>query len=250
MAGHSKWANIQHRKGRQDAIRGRAFTKIAKELTVAARMGGGDPNFNPRLRLALDKAKGSNMPKDNIERAIKKGTGELEGVEYMEIRYEGYGPEGVAVIVDVLTDNKNRSAASVRSIFSKNGGNLGETGAVGWMFDRKGVMNFSKENISEEKLMEIALEAGAEDIKDEGDTLVVYTDPSEFENVRKILEEENKLKIESSEITFVPQNTVKITDEEKAAAIIKLYEKLEEDDDVQDVYANFEIDDDIMEKLM
>lgn len=249
LAGHSKWANIQHRKGRQDAARGRMFTKIGKELTVAAKMGGGDINFNPRLRMAYDKAKNANMPKDNIERAIKKGTGELDGVDYVEIRYEGYGPEGVAVIVDVLTDNKNRSAASVRSIFSKNGGNLGETGAVGWMFNRKGVINVMKTVIDEEKLMEIALDNGAEDIKDEGENFVVHTEPTEYENVKKALEDA-KIEIDFSEVTFVPENTVQITNEDTAKQVLKLYEKLEEDDDVQNVYANFEIDDDLMEKLI
>jgi len=249
LAGHSKWANIQHRKGRQDARRGKVFTKLAKEITVAAKMGGKDLNFNPRLRLALDKAKASNMPKDNIERAIKKGTGELEGVEYTEIRYEGYGPEGVAVIVDVLTDNKNRSAASVRSIFSKNGGNLGETGVVGWMFDRKGVIEFATDSTSEEQLMEVTLEAGADDIVESEEGFIVYTDPTTFEDVKNAIDKKG-IKYESAEITMVPQNTVKIDDEEKAGSVLKLYEKLEDDDDVQDVYANFEIPDEIMENIM
>ncbi len=248
MAGHSKWANIQHRKGRQDDIRGRVFTKIAKELTVAARQGGGDINFNPRLRLCVEKAKAENMPKDNIERAIKKGTGELEGVDYIEIRYEGYGPEGVAVIVDAVTDNKNRTASNIRSTFSKNGGNLGETGGVGWMFDKKGVIVFESEVISEDELMDIALEAGAEDIKNEGEILSVYMDSSEFENVKKVFDDK-KIKYSSAEITMVPQNTIKITDEEVAKKLLKLYEKLEEDDDVQEVYANFDIADEIMDRL-
>ncbi|TDT67847.1 YebC/PmpR family DNA-binding regulatory protein [Hypnocyclicus thermotrophus] len=247
MAGHSKWANIQHRKGRQDKARAKLFTKLAKELTIAARDGGGDPNFNPRLRLALDKAKAGNMPKDNIERAIKKGTGEIEGVEYFEIRYEGYGPSGVAFIVDVVTDNKNRTASTVRSNFSKNNGNLGESGSVSWMFHRKGVLTFS--NVDEEKIMELALESGAEDIIENGDNFLVYTAPEDFENIKKALED-NELVAESAEITFVPENEIDITDEETAKQVLKLYEALEDNEDVQEVYANFNIPDELMEKLM
>ncbi|MBZ4684107.1 MAG: hypothetical protein PWP46_1544 [Fusobacteriaceae bacterium] len=247
MAGHSKWANIQHRKGRQDKARAKLFTKLAKELTIAARDGGGDPNFNPRLRLALDKAKSANMPKDNIERAIKKGTGEIEGAEYFEIRYEGYGPSGVAFIVDVVTDNKNRTASTVRSNFSKNNGNLGESGSVSWMFHRKGVLTFS--NVDEEKLMELALESGAEDIIEDGDSFLVYTTPEDFEEVKKALEE-NELVADSAEVTFVPENEIEITDEETAKQVLKLYEALEENEDVQEVYANFNIPDELMEKLM
>jgi YebC/PmpR family DNA-binding regulatory protein len=247
VAGHSKWANIQHRKGRQDKARAKLFTKLAKELTIAARDGGGDPNFNPRLRLALDKAKSANMPKDNIERAIKKGTGEIEGAEYFEIRYEGYGPSGVAFIVDVVTDNKNRTASTVRSNFSKNNGNLGESGSVSWMFHRKGVLTFS--NVDEEKLMELALESGAEDIIEDGDSFLVYTTPEDFEEVKKALEE-NELVADSAEITFVPENEIEITDEETAKQVLKLYEALEENEDVQEVYANFNIPDELMEKLM
>jgi YebC/PmpR family DNA-binding regulatory protein len=247
VAGHSKWANIQHRKGRQDKARAKLFTKLAKELTIAARDGGGDPNFNPRLRLALDKAKSANMPKDNIERAIKKGTGEIEGAEYFEIRYEGYGPSGVAFIVDVVTDNKNRTASTVRSNFSKNNGNLGESGSVSWMFHRKGVLTFS--NVDEEKLMELALESGAEDIIEDGDSFLVYTTPEDFEEVKKALEE-NELVADSAEVTFVPENEIEITDEETAKQVLKLYEALEENEDVQEVYANFNIPDELMEKLM
>ena len=171
MAGHSKWANIKHRKGRQDAQRGKLFTRIGKELTIASKLGGSDISFNPRLRLAVEKAKAANMPKDNMERAIKKGTGELEGVDYQEIRYEGYGPGGVAFLVDVVTDNKNRSASTVRMNFSRNDGNLGETGSVSFLFDRKGVFEFKKESVSEDVLMDIALESGAEDVVEKGDSL-------------------------------------------------------------------------------
>lgn len=249
MAGHSKWANIQHRKGRQDKARAKQFTKFGKELTIAAREGGGDPNFNPRLRLAIDKAKAGNMPKDNIERAVKKGTGELEGVEYLEIRYEGYGPAGVAFIVDVVTENKNRSASSVRANFSRNGGNLGESGAVSWMFHKKGVIEFLAENADEETLMEIALEAGAEDIKEADGNFTVYTELETYNEVKEALDS-SSLKYESAEITMVPENTIEITDEETATAILKLFETLEDNEDVQEVYANFDISDELMEKAM
>lgn len=248
MSGHSKWANIQHRKGRQDAKRGKVFTKIAKELTVAAKAGGKDLNFNPRLRLAIEKAKSENMPKDNIDRAIKKGTGELEGVEYVEIRYEGYGPEGVAFVVEALTDNKNRTASSVRSTFSKNGGNLGETGSVGWMFDKRGLISFAKGATTEEELMDIALEAGAEDIKEEDGAFSVITDIADFMAVKIVLDE-NGFKYEQAEITMIPQNTVSVTDEDKVNQLMKLFETLDDDDDVQDVYANFDISEELLEKI-
>lgn len=249
MAGHSKWANIQHRKGRQDKARAKQFTKFGKELTIAARESGGDPNFNPRLRLAIDKAKAGNMPKDNIERAIKKGTGELEGVDYVEIRYEGYGAAGVAFIVDVVTENKNRSASTVRANFSRNGGNLGESGAVGWMFHKKGVIEFLAENVDEETLMDIALEAGAEDIKETEGNFTVYTELETFNEVIEALDA-NELKYESAEITMVPENTIEITDEETAKTVLDLFEALEDNEDVQEVYANFDISDELMEKAM
>ncbi len=249
VAGHSKWANIKHRKGRQDKLRAKLFTKLGKELTIAAREGGGDPGFNPRLRLALDKAKAGNMPKDNIERAIKKGTGELEGVEYVEIRYEGYGPSGVAFIVDVVTDNKNRSASSVRSTFSKRGGNLGADGAVAWMFNRKGLISMQAEGIDEEELMMAALEAGAEDVKQEGEGFEVLTEPSDFQVVVDALTEAG-YKYEEAEVTFIPENKVEVTDADTAKKIMGLFEALEDLEDVQDVYANFDISDELMEQIM
>ena len=249
MAGHSKWANIKHRKGRQDVIRGKAFTRLGKELTIAAKEAGGDPDFNPRLRLAIDKAKAANMPKDNMERAVKKGTGELEGVEYLEIRYEGYGPAGVAFIVDVVTDNKNRSASSVRSNFAKNGGSLGSDGAVSWMFHRKGSIEFEEGKVTEEQLMDSALEAGAEDIKENEGVFTVITEFEDFDTVKKAIDDAS-LEYVNAEVTFIPENMVEITDEDTAKQIMKLYDALEENEDVQNVYANFDIDDDLMEKIM
>jgi DNA-binding regulatory protein, YebC/PmpR family len=248
VAGHSKWANIQHRKGRQDKQRGKAFTRLGKELMIAARIGGGNVDFNPRLRLAIDKAKAANMPKDTIERAIKKGTGELEGVDYIEIRYEGYGPGGIAFLVDVVTDNKNRSASTVRMNFSRNDGNLGETGSVAFMFDRKGIFEFEKGKVDEEKLMEIALEAGAEDVADKENSLVVITDPNDFETVKETLEKEG-LKTEEAEITMYPQNEIDITDTETATKILKLYDDLEDNEDVQEIYANFNISDEVLSRI-
>ena len=248
VAGHSKWANIQYRKGRQDKQRGKAFTRLGKELMIAARIGGGNVDFNPRLRLAIDKAKAANMPKDTIERAIKKGTGELEGVDYIEIRYEGYGPAGIAFLVDVVTDNKNRSASTVRMNFSRNDGNLGETGSVAFMFDRKGIFEFEKGKVDEEKLMEIALEAGAEDVADKENSLVVITDPNDFETVKETLEKEG-LKTEEAEITMYPQNEIDITDTETATKILKLYDDLEDNEDVQEIYANFNISDEVLSRI-
>ena len=248
MAGHSKWANIQHRKGRQDKQRGKAFTRLGKELMIAARIGGGNVDFNPRLRLAIDKAKAANMPKDTIERAIKKGTGELVGVDYIEIRYEGYGPGGIAFLVDVVTDNKNRSASTVRMNFSRNDGNLGETGSVAFMFDRKGIFEFEKGKVDEEKLMEIALEAGAEDVADKENSLVVITDPNDFETVKETLEKEG-LKTEEAEITMYPQNEIDIIDTETATKILKLYDDLEDNEDVQEIYANFNISDEVLSRI-
>mgnify|MGYP000479340389 CR=1 FL=1 len=247
MAGHSKWANIQHRKGRQDKIRGKIFTRIGKELTIAAREGG-NPEFNPKLRLAIDKAKASNMSKDVMERAIKKGTGELEGVEYVEITYEGYGPAGVAFVVEVVTDNKNRSASSVRSNFARNDGNLGADGAVSWMFHKKGQIVINKGTLDTDDFMMQALEAGAEDIAEENGKFIITTEFSEFMGVKENLEKEGFL-IESAELTMIPENNVEITDEEMATKVLKLYEALEENEDVQNIYANFEISDEIMEKI-
>ncbi len=247
MAGHSKWANIQHRKGRQDKIRGKLFTRIGKEITIAAR-DGGNPDFNPRLRMAIDKAKAANMSKDVLERAIKKGTGELEGVEYVEITYEGYGPSGVAFVVEVVTDNKNRSASSVRSNFARNDGNLGADGAVSWMFHKKGLIIVDKGNIDSDDFMMQALDCGAEDIKEEDGKFIVITEFTDFMNVKASLEGQGVV-VESAEPTMIPENNVEITDEEAAKKVLKLYEALEDNEDVQNIYANFEISDELMEKI-
>ena len=248
MAGHSKWANIKHKKAAQDAKRGKIFTKLIKEIIVAAKMGGGDPENNPRLRAAIALAKEHNMPKDNIERAIKKGTGEIESENYEEVIYEGYGPGGVALLVEVLTDNKNRTASAIRHIFTKHGGNLGEAGCVSWIFERKGIIQIEKEGVDFEKLFDDALGAGAEDI-DESDEKVyeIITPPSDFESVRKTLEEAG-YKIFHAKLTMIPKNTVKV-DEENANKLITLMNKLEDNDDVQNVYSNFEMDDALLEKL-
>lgn len=248
MAGHSKWANIKRRKGAVDAKRGKIFTRLIKEITVAARLGGGDQTGNPRLRSAILAAKTENMPKDNIDRAIKKGTGELEGAIYDEITYEGYGPGGVAVLVDCMTDNRNRSVAEVRYFFSKAGGNLGESGCVSWMFDKKGSMLVDRKSIDEEKLMELALDAGAEDVLDEEEEFQIMTAPEDFLAVKEALEASGVVFTEA-EISMIPQNTVKITDEAIARQLLKLLENLEDFDDVQNVHANFDIPDELMESI-
>jgi YebC/PmpR family DNA-binding regulatory protein len=240
MAGHSKWANIQHRKGRQDEKRGAAFSKLAKEITVAAKMGGGDPGFNPRLRLAVDKAKGVNMPKDKIDNAIKKGTGELEGVSYEEIRYEGYGIGGSAVMVDCLTDNKTRTVADVRHAFSKYGGNMGTDGCVAFQFKHCGQLLFAP-GTSEDALMEAALEAGAEDVvtNDDG-SIEVITGPWEFTTIKEALEKVG-FTAEFGEVTMKPENVIELAGDE-AARMQKLLDALEGLDDVQEVYTSAEID--------
>ncbi len=248
MSGHSKWSTIKRRKGAVDAKRGKIFTKLIKEITVAARLGGGDPEANPRLRSAIAAAKAVNMPKDNIERGIKKGTGELEGAVYEEITYEGYGPGGVAVLVDCMSDNKNRTVADIRHSFSKSGGNLGESGCVSWMFDKKGVLLIDKQTISEEKLMDLALEAGAEDVLEEENEYQVVTDPENFNTVRESLESKEITFLEA-DISMVPQNTVDVSDVKLAARLLKLMENLEDHDDVQNVYANFDISEEIMEEV-
>ncbi|HBF12217.1 MAG TPA: YebC/PmpR family DNA-binding transcriptional regulator [Deltaproteobacteria bacterium] len=247
MSGHSKWATIKRKKGATDAKRGQLFTKLIKEITVAARMGGDDPNGNPRLRTAIAGARSQSMPNDNIERAIKKGTGELEGVNYEEIMYEGYGPAGVALIIESLTDNKNRTVSEIRNILSKKGGNLGEAGSVSWGFKKKGILSFDKKTISEEKLMETALEAGAEDIKDADDTFDVETDPQHFEKVKEALAKAG-LNPTHAEIAMIPENTIKLNLEE-ATKMLALMEALEDHDDIQKVYANFDIPADVMEKI-
>jgi YebC/PmpR family DNA-binding regulatory protein len=242
MSGHSKWSTIKHKKGAADAKRGRIFTRLIKEITVAARMGGGSPEHNPRLRSAIAEAKASNMPASNIDRAIKKGTGELEGVSYEEATYEGYGPGGVAIMAETITDNKNRTAGEIRKIFSKGNGNLGEQNCVGWMFDSKGLIVVTKKAISEEKLMEVALEAGAEDIEDEEDSFQVVTDPGSFQGVKDALEQAG-IQMVSAKLDKIPQNTVRVEGKD-ATQVLKLAEALEEHDDVQNVYANFDIDPD------
>ncbi|ACB85372.1 YebC/PmpR family DNA-binding transcriptional regulator [Natranaerobius thermophilus] len=248
MAGHSKWANIKHKKARVDEKRGKLFSKLSKEIIVAAKEGGGDPEKNFRLRMAVQKAKENNMPNDNIERAIKKGTGELKGFNYEEISYEGYGPGGVAIFLDAMTDNKNRTASEVRHIFTKNDGNLGEDGCVAWMFDRKGLITIDKEqaeNIDEEELMLLTAEAGAEDFKSDNNSIEIVTTPQDFEQVREALENE-EVPLSYKEVTMIPSNTVKVEGEE-AKKVLQLMEELEDHDDVQNVYANFDIDDSLME---
>jgi len=247
MSGHSKWSTIKRKKGAADAKRGKLFSKIIKEIMVAARIGGGDVNANPRLRTAVLAAKAENMPKDNIERAIKKGTGELEGIHYEDLIYEGYGPGGVAMMLEVLTDNKNRTVADVRHVFSKHNGNLGETGCVSWMFDKKGLIVVEKGGVDEDRLIEVALDAGAMDVKDTGRDFEVTTGPSDFEAVKKAVEETG-FKSTYAEVTMVPQSTVRLSGKE-AEQMLRLMEGLEESDDVQKVYANFDIADEEMERL-
>ncbi|MBN1282448.1 MAG: YebC/PmpR family DNA-binding transcriptional regulator [Proteobacteria bacterium] len=246
MSGHNKWSTIKHKKGAADAKRGKLFSKLIKEITIAARLGGGDPDGNPRLRTVLDKARQANMPNDNVARAIKKGTGDLEGFTYEEITFEGYGPSGVAMLVETTTDNRNRTVAEMRHLFAKMGGNLGEAGCVAWMFTKHGVITFDK-SVGEENLMDVALEAGAEDIKDEEDILTVTTDPGSFESVKKACEDAGLKYIEAN-ISMVPQNTIKL-DRNAAEKMLKLMDALEDHDDVQNVYANFDIDSKTMEEL-
>lgn len=248
MSGHSKWSTIKRKKGKADAERGKIFTRLIKELTVAARDGGGDPNTNPRLRTAVAAAKAANMPADNIKRGIQKGTGELPGVVYESISYEGYGPNGVAVFVETMTDNKNRTVAEVRHLFTKYGGNLGANGCVSWMFEKKGVVTLELEAIDEETLLEITLEAGADDISNESGSWEVFTKPENLEDVRAALEAKN-IPMVSSEVIMQPQNFVKLETEKDASAMLKMYELLEESDDVQKVWANFDIDEALLEQL-
>lgn len=248
MSGHSKWSTIKHKKGAADAKRGKAFTKLIKELMVAARMGGGNADANPRLRAAVLAARAENMPKDNIDRAIKKGAGELEGVNYEEFTYEGYGPGGVAVLVDIMTDNRNRAASEVRHIFTKSGGNLGEGGCVAWMFSKKGSIVFDKGVVPEEELLELALEAGAEDVKDDEDQFEVITAPEDFATVKAVFDEKG-LKYELAEVTMSAQTTVRIEDAKVAQQLIRLMDALDDADDVQQAYSNFDIPDEILESL-
>jgi YebC/PmpR family DNA-binding regulatory protein len=243
MSGHSKWANIKHKKGAADARRGKVFTKIIKEITVAARTGGGDINANPRLRAAVLSAKTENMPKDNIERAIKKGTGELEGIQYEEATYEGYGPGGTAILIDSLADNKNRAVSEIRHALSRHGGSMGESGCVAWMFKKKGYLVVEKNGIEEDALMEAALEAGAEDVRDDGDAFEIVCEPEEFDTVKAAVDSKG-LKYVVAEVTMVPQNTNPV-EGEAAEKLIRLIEALEDCDDVQKVYTNADLPDDL-----
>ena len=246
MSGHSKWSSIKHKKGAADAKRGKLFTKLVKEIIVAAREGGGNQEMNPRLRLAITTARNNNMPNSNIEKAIKKGTGELEGVKYESYTYEGYGHNGVAIIVETLTDNKQRTVSDIRYILSKFGGNLAENGAVSWMFEPKGRIEIAKEDVDEDELMMAALDAGAEDFSNENENYEIFTAFSDLHTVHKILEE-NGYQIERAEQTRIPKNTVNA--DNVAEKLLKLLDQLEDNDDVQKVYANFEISDEIIERL-
>ncbi len=247
MSGHSKWSSIKHKKAVKDARRGKLFTKLIKEITVAARLGGGDINGNPRLRTAVTTARENSMPNENIDRAIKKGTGELEGVHYEEVSYEGYGPGGAAIMVSTLTDNRNRTVSDLRRMFEKHNGNMGAAGCVAWMFHKRGLINVEKSKVDEDRVMEVALEAGAEDVNDAGEMYEVVTMPENFEAVKGALE---KAKIEraSAEITMVPENTVRLTGKD-AEHTLKLLEELEDHDDVQSVASNVDISQEELERL-
>ncbi|MCK4573378.1 MAG: YebC/PmpR family DNA-binding transcriptional regulator [candidate division Zixibacteria bacterium] len=248
MSGHSKWATIKRKKGKADAERGKIFTRHIKEITIAAREGGGDADGNPRLRTAIAAAKASNMPADNIKRAIQKGTGELPGVTYESITYEGYGPGGVAIYMEVLTDNKKRIVAEIRHTLSKYGGNLGASGCVAWMFEKSGIVTVELNAVDEDTLMEVATDAGAEDILADSGVYEVLTQPSDIDSVRMALEEKG-IPMVSAEVTMRPTNTVKLDKESEVSSMLKMYELLEENDDIQKLYANFDIDEAILEKL-
>ena len=246
MSGHSKWHSIKYKKAAQDAKRGKMFNKIIRELVVAARIGGGESDTNPRLRKAIADAKGVNMPSDNIKRAIMKGTGQLEGTTYEELSYEGYGAGGVAILVETLTDNKNRTVSEVRHIFSKNGGNMGESGCVAWMFSRKGYIVVEKAKASEDELLDLILEAGAEDLREDGRNFEIFTEPDDFEAVVNALQE-NNIEMAASNLGYIPQNYVKL-EGKQAQQLMRLMEELEDHDDVQNVWANFDIDDEEIAK--
>lgn len=241
MSGHSKWATIKRKKAATDSARGKIFTKIIKEITIASRDGGGDPDANPRLRLAIQTAKGNNMPQDNITRAIKKGTGELEGVRYEEITYEAYAPGGIAVIIESVTDNKNRTVAELRHLISKKNGNLAESGSVSWMFERKGVVNVEKDSIKEDDLMEVILDAGADDLKPEGDYYEVIAAVENFEKVRKAIEDKS-YRIESASLQYIAKDLITV-DSKNTDEVIRFIEAVEENDDVQNVYTNADFPD-------
>ncbi len=246
MSGHSKWAKVKHKKAKEDAIRGRIFTRLIREITVAARQGG-DPNHNPRLRTAIDIARSYNMPQDNIERAVKRGTGELEGATYEEVSYEGYGPGGVAILIEAITDNRNRTTSELRHIFSRMGGNLAAAGSVAWQFHTRGIISIDGNKYDEDTVLNLGLEAGALDVNKEDSTITIVTSVEDFKKMKDVLAQ-NKIEIVNAEITRVPQNTVPVSEKE-AEKVLKLYEALDEHDDVQHVYANFDIPDEIMEKL-
>lgn len=248
MSGHSKWANIKHRKAAQDAKRGNLFQKLVKAVIIAAKEGGGDPAMNMRLKAAIDRAKAASVPNDNIIRGIKRGTGEIEGAQYEEITYEAYGPNGVAILIEVLTDNRNRAASEIRALLTRNGGSLGEAGSVAWMFERKGTIEVSGKDLDEEALMTVALEAGAEDLEQQDEGYAVYTDPASLPDVRDALEKAG-YSVERAETEMVPKNTVQISEPEKARKVLRLMDLLEENDDTQNVYGNFDIPDEIMESL-
>ncbi|MEW5951695.1 MAG: YebC/PmpR family DNA-binding transcriptional regulator [Elusimicrobiota bacterium] len=250
MGGHSHWAGIKHKKAILDAKKGKIFTKIIREITIAAKMGGGDPEGNPRLRKAIEDAKEVNMPQDNIKRAIMKGTGQIPGVVFEEINYEGYGPAGIAVIVEATTDNKNRTFGEIRKIFEDHGGNIGASGCVSWMFENKGFLAVPKTAVSEDELMTLALDAGAQDLSNEPDNenFEIYTAPQDFEKIKKLLEDK-KIPIASSELGLIPKNEVKVG-EDKAKQVLELMEELESHDDVKNVFSNFDIPAELLEKLM
>jgi len=246
MSGHSKWSTIKHKKGAADAKRGKVFTRLIKEITIAARLGGGDPAGNPRLRSAIAEAKNNNMPKDNIDRAIKKGTGELEGASFEEVVYEGYAPGGVAIIIEAMTDNTNRTTPEIRHILEKNGGNMGTPGSASFLFDKKGYFAIEKSAVTEDRLMELALEAGAEDLRtEEEEVFEIYTEPENFETVREALENASIATAEAK-LGMIPQTSVSL-DEQKARQVLKLMDMLDDHDDVQNVWANFDIPDEMME---
>lgn len=248
MSGHSKWANIKHKKARQDEAKGAIFTKMSKEIMVAVKQGGPDPEGNFRLKLCIQKAKANNMPNDNINRAIQKASGDTDGDNFEEIYYEGYGPGGVAILLAILTDNRNRTASEIRYIFSRNGGNLGETGCVAWMFERKGLLTVDLEDRDEDQLMMSALEAGAEDFRVVDETGEIITEPDALEDVRAHLMK-NGIEIMDAEVTMIPQNLVEVSELDQAKKLLSMYESLEEHDDVQNVYGNFDISDGVLEQM-
>ncbi len=248
MAGHSKWANIKHRKAAQDAKKGREFQKHVRAIMVAAREGGGDPAMNIRLKAAIDRAKSVNLPSDSIEKAIKKGTGDIEGARYEEVVYEGYGSGGIAVLVETLTDNRNRTASEIRHLFSKNGGSLGESGCVSWLFERKGILFVRGEGLDEDELLACCLECGAEDLVKEDEGFTVMTQPSMLSDVREKLQD-LRYAVEKAELEMIPKNYVKVKSREEAARILRFMDALEDHDDVQNVYSNFDIDDEMIEEI-